>query len=252
MRPSFRRARAPAKIALELVGRRGRRQAAQGEPLRAGRRQPEPLEASAPVPEGDVEQRLGRRRRAGRPPGRRTRRTRPGPRRAPPPTGPSARAASGGRGTGRTRAIPEGEQLAVEDPVPGQVAGRLHDLRELRRDVVEVTREEPDLVPAPVELGADAVVLVLDPDLRPEAGDDLGRVLGRRREHEAQRVEEAQPRGLPADRRGPGLRPRRRPPSASRRAPPAAGGRPKAAAIAASTRPSRSPIRSSPPRILTT
>jgi hypothetical protein len=36
----------------------------------------------------------------------------------------------------------------------------------------------------PVELGADAVVLVLDPDRRPEARHDLGRVLRRRGEHE--------------------------------------------------------------------
>ena len=55
-------------------------------------------------------------------------------------------------------------------------------------------RVEPRLAAPPVELGADAVVLVLDPDHRPEARDDLGRVLGRRGEHELDRVEQAQAR----------------------------------------------------------
>ena len=41
-----------------------------------------------------------------------------------------------------------------------------------------------------MELGPDAVVLVLDPDLGTEPGDDLGGVLGRRGEHELERMEE--------------------------------------------------------------
>ena len=59
---------------------------------------------------------------------------------------------------------------------------------------MEVARIEADLATALVELGPDAVVLVLEPDLGPEPGDDLGRVLGRRGEHELERVEERQRR----------------------------------------------------------
>ena len=57
-------------------------------------------------------------------------------------------------------------------------------------------RVEPDLVALAVELGADAVVLVLDPDGRPEPGHDLGGVLGRRGEHELERVEQRAARRL--------------------------------------------------------
>ena len=69
---------------------------------------------------------------------------------------------------GRTRAVAPGQDLAVEDAVPGQRRRRLDDLGELVADVVEVAGVEADVVAALVELGADAVVLVLDPDLRPE------------------------------------------------------------------------------------
>ena len=86
----------------------------------------------------------------------------------------------------------------------------------------------------------------------PEPADDLGRVLGRRRQHEAERMEEAkagviepvvegEERGLAeiaGEHDGAGHRGRQ--------------ARPNARAIAASTSPSRRPIRSSPPRILTT
>ena len=61
-------------------------------------------------------------------------------------------------------AVAPGEDLAVEDPVPGEAAGALDDLRELAADVVQVARVEPDVVAVAVELGADPVVLVLDPD----------------------------------------------------------------------------------------
>ena len=47
-----------------------------------------------------------------------------------------------------------------------------------------------------MELGADAVVLVLDPDGRSQARDDLGRVLGRRCEHESDGVAQPQARLL--------------------------------------------------------
>ena len=43
-----------------------------------------------------------------------------------------------------------------------------------------------------MELRPDAVVLVLDPDLGAEPGDDLGGVLGRRGEHELERMEEGE------------------------------------------------------------
>ena len=42
-------------------------------------------------------------------------------------------------------AVLPGEQLAVEDPRPGQVAGARDDLRELAADVVQVARVEADL-----------------------------------------------------------------------------------------------------------
>jgi len=57
---------------------------------------------------------------------------------------------------------------------------------------MEVARVQPDLTALAMELAADPVVLVLDPDDRPEAGQDLGGVLGRRREHELQRMEQRQ------------------------------------------------------------
>ena len=66
--------------------------------------------------------------------------------------------------------VAKGEQLAVEDPVPGQPTGGRGHLRELPRHVVQVAREEAHLVASAVELGADAVVLVLGPDLRARAG----------------------------------------------------------------------------------
>ncbi len=47
-----------------------------------------------------------------------------------------------------------------------------------------------------VELSPDAVVLVLDPDLGTEPGDDLGGVLGGRREHELERMEQGQRGGV--------------------------------------------------------
>ena len=79
-------------------------------------------------------------------------------------------------------------------PSQAERHGRLDDLGEAGADVVQVARVEPDVRAALVELGADAVVLVLDPDLRPEPGDDLGGVLGRRGEHELERVEQGQGR----------------------------------------------------------
>ena len=63
-------------------------------------------------------------------------------------------------------------------PSQGSPVGRLDDLRVAAADVVQVARVEADLRVALVELGTDAVVLVLDPDLGAEAGDDLGGVLG--------------------------------------------------------------------------
>ena len=68
----------------------------------------------------------------------------------------------------------------------------LHDLRVPAADVVEVARVEPDLVPLLVQLRADPVVLVLDPDLGSQPGNDLGGILRGRREHELERMEERQ------------------------------------------------------------
>ena len=98
------------------------------------------------------------------------------------------------------RAVAPGEELAIEDAVPRQVPRRRDDLWELCGDVVQVARVEADLVPEPMQLAADAVVLVLDPDSRPEAGKDLGRVLGGRGEHELERMEQGQLGALEATR----------------------------------------------------
>ena len=65
-------------------------------------------------------------------------------------------------------AVLPGEDLAIDDPGPGERPGGLDDLGELRAHVVEVARVEAHVGPALVELGTDAVVLVLDPDLRAE------------------------------------------------------------------------------------
>ena len=87
-------------------------------------------------------------------------------------------------------AVLPGEDLAIDDPGPAERTGGLDDLGELRAHVVEVARVEAHVRPALVELGPDAVVLVLDPDLRAEPSQDLGRVLRRGGEHELERMEE--------------------------------------------------------------
>ena len=92
------------------------------------------------------------------------------------------------------RTMPSRQPRISPSRMPSQASGpgRLDDLREARADVVQVARVETDVRAALVELGADAVVLVLDPDLRAEPADDLGGVLGRRGEHELERVEQGQ------------------------------------------------------------
>ena len=87
-----------------------------------------------------------------------------------------------------------GQDLAVEDAVPGQAPRRLDYLGELVADVVQVARVQARLAAPAVELGADAVVLVLDPDQRPQARQDLGRILGRGGEHELDGVAQPQAR----------------------------------------------------------
>ena len=145
----------------------------------------------------------------------------------------------------------EREQLAVEDPVPGEVDRARDDLRVAVADLVEVAAVEADLRSAPVELGADAVVLVLDPDGRPEAAEDLGGVLGRGREHELERVEEPG-RGLG---QAVVVGQRATMPTSPVSWPArftSTSGRSNASARAASRSPSRRPMRRSPPSTLTT
>jgi hypothetical protein len=96
-----------------------------------------------------------------------------------------------------------GDQLPVEHHArPGEAVERgerRDDLRVAVRDLVERARVERHARRAVggarhVRLGADAVVLVLDGERhRQRRGDLLGR-LERLREHEADRVEEGQPR----------------------------------------------------------
>ncbi len=179
---------------LEVVGRGRGRQAAQREPSRGRREEIEALEARPPLAQGYLEEQFHRA--VARSEGQHV---------------------EGDEGHGDLRqhhgrrclpaqpllerkerqddTLAHGQQLTVQDAVPRQAPGGLQDLRELPGHVVEIAREEAYVVALPVQLGADAVVLVLGPDLRPEAGDDLGSVLGGRREHEAQRMEQAQARG---------------------------------------------------------
>ena len=89
-------------------------------------------------------------------------------------------------------AVREAEYLAVQNAVPIERAGRLDDLGELLADVVEVAAVEPHFRPAAVELSPDAVVLVLDPYHGAQAGEDVGGIFGRRREHELDRMEQPQ------------------------------------------------------------
>jgi len=89
-------------------------------------------------------------------------------------------------------AVRVGQNLAVQDAVPGQIASGLHQFRKLLADVVEVAAVQADLRTTAVELGSNAVVLVLDPNRRPQARDDLGRVLDRRGQHELDRVQETE------------------------------------------------------------
>ena len=98
-------------------------------------------------------------------------------------------------------------------------------------------RVEPDLVAVAVELGPDPVVLVLDPDRDAEPLDDLGGVLGRRGEHELERVEERE-LGLVE----PVVAGERRPSARCRRS----ASRPTSPRRAAGRTPSRSPPRRGP------
>ena len=89
--------------------------------------------------------------------------------------------------------VGEGQDLAVQDAVPVQRAGGLDDFRELAADVVQVPAVQPDLGPAPVELGSHTVVLVLDPDGGPEPRQYVGGILGGRGQHELDRMEQPEP-----------------------------------------------------------
>ena len=113
-------------------------------------------------------------------------------------------------------AVAPAEDLAVEDAVPWQRLGGADDLGVARADVVQVARVEAHLAAALVELGPDAVVLVLEPDLRAEPGDDLLGVLGGRGEHELERMEERQRRAREGIVAGEGGQLARRPRPASR------------------------------------
>ena len=89
----------------------------------------------------------------------------------------------------------QASDLPVQDAVPGLSGGRRKHLRELVADVIEVAAVEPDLAAQLVQLGADAVVLVLDPDRCRHPRQRLRLVRDRRREHARERVEQGQRRG---------------------------------------------------------
>ena len=192
-------------------------------------------------------------RRAGpRPPGRGHRRRRTG-------RGSSRRAASTSFDRPKRRMVtwkgcgptvgPEGDGLALHH----QLAGRqrpcpLDDLGHARGDVLEMAREDPDLVARLVHLDARAVDLVLERGLaQPLQG--LLHVLGRVREHGSHRLEDAQGeagRARPHLPRGPRARPR---PGCPRTWPPGGPAAPEGPPPWRSrpcTRPSRAPCRTSP------
>ncbi len=87
-------------------------------------------------------------------------------------------------------AVGVGKDLAVQNAVPIQRPGRFDDLGKLLADVVQVSTVEPHFGPAAVELGSDAVVLVLGPDRGAQAREHVGGILGRRGEHELDRVQQ--------------------------------------------------------------
>ncbi len=91
------------------------------------------------------------------------------------------------------RSGPIRDQLPVDhQPLP-QARGRPHDLGEGGGHVVEVAREEARTgLGDQVQLGADAVVLVLDPGLRADPPHHLLRVGDRGGEHAADRAAELQ------------------------------------------------------------
>ncbi len=89
-------------------------------------------------------------------------------------------------------AVAEGEQLAVEDAVPGKAMGGRDYLRIALADLVEVAAEDTHLAALLVQLGANAVVLVLDPDRCAEPAQDFRLVGNRVGEHRLQRPEHRQ------------------------------------------------------------
>ena len=99
------------------------------------------------------------------------------------------------RGEVEHRSLAPGDELAVDDErrLVRQRARRLHDLGERPRHVVEVAAEQPRR-PArlEVELGADAVVLVLDPGLVADSAHHLVGVGHGRCEHESDRSPDVQ------------------------------------------------------------
>ena len=120
------------------------------------------------------------------------------------------------------------------------------------RDVVERARVDPHLGAVGVDLRADAVVLVVGDRARAERRHDLRRILLRLREHERERMEERHLRRLERV----ALREQRRRADVAgehvRTDAPSPSLRPNAFAIADSTSPSTSPMRSSRVRIFTT
>ena len=94
---------------------------------------------------------------------------------------------------GQHGAVLPGQQLTVEDPVPGHRASSCCDLGEAVGDVVEIAAEQAHLVALAVQLGADAVVLVLDPHRRPHSRQRRSLIHDGAGQHRLERVEEGEP-----------------------------------------------------------
>ena len=137
-------------------------------------------------------------------------------------------------------------------PSQARVARGLDDLRELaaRRRGGRARRAGPS-VPCLWSCARIPSYLSSTQTSGPEAPDDLGGVLGRRGEHELERVEQGHARRRRGGRRGPATASRPMSPVSIPAHLTSSSGRSNAFAMAASSSPSRSPIRSSPPSTLT-
>ena len=109
----------------------------------------------------------------------------------------SGRTTPGIRWPPAARPSASSQRLAVEhDPVARLRADQFHQLGDAVGHLAQRARPHPDLVAVAVHLDTGAVELVLDADLRPQLGQRGVEVLGRTREHRADRTAHLRPHRL--------------------------------------------------------